>query len=143
MSLHYPGCICWLTVAKVQTVLGMVNERFALESIPNLLMSANVTNILAMSPQTILAPISYNFVNLVPFDKPVYVLGQLSFFLPYLIFILTVRVFFCFNRATATTFVGLIFLTILSFFVVVSHFLHSLPSQWVRELRVPFLSSDD
>ena len=76
---------------SVQAVLDITSQRFALQSVPGLLSSANVTHILSTSPQTILAPISYTVDNIVPFDHPV---------------------------ASAATFVGLIYVLILSFFVV-------------------------
>ncbi|KAF8189646.1 hypothetical protein BJ912DRAFT_925825 [Pholiota molesta] len=78
----------------VQTALDAVKSAYATQlatqvaaSIP----SNNLTSLLAKSPQTIINPISYTIVNLLPFDQPV---------------------------ASAVVFVGLIYLLILSFFIV-------------------------
>lgn len=60
---------------------GIISQTFALQSLQNLLSSANVTNILTVSPQTILVPLSYKIVNLVPFDKPVYACPPVSLFI--------------------------------------------------------------
>ncbi|KAF9483273.1 hypothetical protein BDN70DRAFT_873964 [Pholiota conissans] len=52
----------------------------------------NLASLLSISPQTVINPVSYQIVNLLPFSQPV---------------------------ATAATFVGLIFLMIMTFFVVI------------------------
>jgi hypothetical protein len=58
----------------VQTALDAVKSAYATQlatqvaaSIP----SNNLTSLLAKSPQTIINPISYTIVNLLPFDQPV------------------------------------------------------------------------
>ncbi|KAF8644054.1 hypothetical protein AX16_008707 [Volvariella volvacea WC 439] len=82
-----------ITRPTVQAQLQTISYQFArtlarsLASNPNV----NVTNVMAVSPQTIVEPISYSLNNLRPFDVPV---------------------------ALAVTFVGLIYLLILSFFLV-------------------------
>ncbi|KAF8652205.1 hypothetical protein AX16_004508 [Volvariella volvacea WC 439] len=77
----------------VQMHLGIISTQFALNlarvAIEN--SAINTTNILAVSPQTLIQPVSYTLQNLRPFDVPV---------------------------ASGSTFVGLIFLLILSFFLV-------------------------
>ncbi|KAF9463855.1 hypothetical protein BDZ94DRAFT_1217283 [Collybia nuda] len=82
---------------SVQTQLAAVGMQFAEKSVGSLLTNstgtsaASVTSILATSPQTVLAPLGFTMVNILPFDKPV---------------------------ASAVTFVGLIYQLILTFFVV-------------------------
>ncbi|ESK88543.1 response to drug-related protein [Moniliophthora roreri MCA 2997] len=75
----------------VQSVLESVSERFAQQQAQELASSLIVQAILSNAPQIITRPIGYTITNIRPFDIPV---------------------------ATAITFVGLIYLTILSFFIV-------------------------
>ncbi|TFK61771.1 hypothetical protein BDN72DRAFT_777884 [Pluteus cervinus] len=76
----------------VQQELGMLATQFALQLAHTVLtLPVNVTDVLVNSPQTMLQPVGYQIINLRPFDVPV---------------------------AGAVTFVGLIYLLILSFFLV-------------------------
>ncbi|CAA7263441.1 unnamed protein product [Cyclocybe aegerita] len=81
----------------IQTDLDRVKLDFALQlaarvtSSPDSNLTSNLTSLLSTSPQTIINPISYTIVNLIPFNQPV---------------------------ASAVAFVGLIYCLILSFFVV-------------------------
>lgn len=59
---------------------------------------ARIAEILRTAPQTIISPVGYTLVNLIPFDQPV---------------------------ATAATFVGMLYQLIMSFFVVVRRLLDS------------------
>ncbi|KAH6912230.1 hypothetical protein BKA70DRAFT_829109 [Coprinopsis sp. MPI-PUGE-AT-0042] len=78
-----------------QTVaaLDSVTASFAIQLAQQVSTNGNIATILSTSPQTIVQPVYYTINNLLPFHQPV---------------------------ATASTFVGLIYLLILSFFVVVS-----------------------
>ncbi|KAF9540263.1 hypothetical protein CPC08DRAFT_650973 [Agrocybe pediades] len=76
---------------SVQTSLEMISRRIAAQTAQQAANSTNLPSVLTISPQTIVTPVSYQIVNLRPFDIPV---------------------------ATAVTFVGLIYQVILSFFVV-------------------------
>ncbi|THV04749.1 hypothetical protein K435DRAFT_714295 [Dendrothele bispora CBS 962.96] len=75
----------------VQGLLGAVAENFANQFAKQLSSSSNLSTLLSNAPQIVTQPISYTIDNLHPFDVPV---------------------------ATAITFVGLIYLLILSFFIV-------------------------
>ncbi|KAJ7651154.1 hypothetical protein FB45DRAFT_31982 [Roridomyces roridus] len=77
------------TIATAQ--LDAITHHFALQFIANLSTSANTATLLSSAPQLVARPIYYTVANLRPFDVPV---------------------------ASAVTFVGLIYLVILSFFVV-------------------------
>ena len=72
---------------------------------------------MSVSPQTVISPVSYTIVNVVPFNQPVYDFVFFHFFLSYHFVFL--------HSASAVTFVGLIYSLILSFFVVVSGFVHT------------------
>ncbi|KAJ7651278.1 hypothetical protein FB45DRAFT_974640 [Roridomyces roridus] len=71
--------------------LDAITHQFALQFIANLSSSANTATLLSSAPQLVARPIYYTVANLRPSDAPV---------------------------ASAVTFVGLIYLVILSFFVV-------------------------
>ncbi|KAF7350041.1 DUF3533 domain-containing protein [Mycena venus] len=78
----------------VTTQLDMIAAQFALQVAKNIsssLPAANLATLLSTAPQVVTAPLGYTVANLRPFDIPV---------------------------ASAVTFVGLIYLLILSFFVV-------------------------
>ncbi|KAF8972086.1 hypothetical protein BDZ97DRAFT_1011209 [Flammula alnicola] len=74
-----------------QTSLDAVKLQFAIQLAFQLSSSVNLSPLLSTSPQTVVNPISYTIDNLIPFDQPV---------------------------ASAVVFVGLIYLLILSFFIV-------------------------
>ena len=95
-----------------QTVLDIVSKTFAAQMGRTIANNPNLSAVLSTSPQTITSPISYTIVNLAPFDEPVYVFFAIRSF-----FSLLTSVFL--SRATAVTFIGLLYQTILSFFVVV------------------------
>ncbi|KAJ8514419.1 hypothetical protein ONZ45_g8039 [Pleurotus djamor] len=84
-----------LITTGVQPSLQATNERFALRFIQDLASSApsNITSLLTNAPQIVAKPLSYQLVNIRPFNVPV---------------------------ATAAVFVGLIDITILSFFIVMT-----------------------
>ncbi|KAJ7453011.1 hypothetical protein B0H11DRAFT_2326857, partial [Mycena galericulata] len=73
------------------TSFTVLSDSFALQIAKNVSSSSNVATILSTAPQIITRPIGYTTTNLRPFDVPV---------------------------ASAVTFVGLIYLLILSFFIV-------------------------
>ncbi|KAJ6539890.1 hypothetical protein DFH09DRAFT_1090201 [Mycena vulgaris] len=75
----------------VAAQLEAITHQFALQFIKNISSSANVATVLSTAPQLVARPIYYTADNLRPFDVPV---------------------------ASAVTFVGLIYLLILSFFIV-------------------------
>ncbi|KAI5823692.1 hypothetical protein K523DRAFT_134900 [Schizophyllum commune Tattone D] len=75
----------------VQQTMAQFSSQYARQMAGQLANSSNVANILANAPQLIIQPVSFTLVNLRPFDVPV---------------------------ASAVTFVGLIYLLILSFFIV-------------------------
>ncbi|RDB27751.1 Nitrosoguanidine resistance protein SNG1 [Hypsizygus marmoreus] len=76
---------------SVQTSLAAISQSYATQAVGQIINSPNLQALLRTSPQTVVAPISYTIDNLRPFDQPV---------------------------ASAVTFVGLIYVLILSFFVV-------------------------
>jgi len=78
-------------------------------------LSTDIPGLLTTSPQTVVRPVGYRIVNLVPFDQPVLV-SRLCGFLSagYRRWLTTL----CFS-ASAVVFVGLIYMLILSFFIVV------------------------
>ncbi|KAG6909241.1 hypothetical protein DXG01_001423 [Tephrocybe rancida] len=79
-------------IHQAQAALDMITKKFALQmAAQQSSQSSNLAALLATSPQTLVAPVSFTFNNLVPFDMPV---------------------------ASAVTFVGLIYQLILSFFIV-------------------------
>ncbi|KAL1736252.1 hypothetical protein EV714DRAFT_279599 [Schizophyllum commune] len=88
----------------VQQTMAQISSQYARQMAGQLANSSNVANILANAPQLIIQPVSFTLVNLRPFDVPV---------------------------ASAVTFVGLIYLLILSFFIL----LYSLLS---KAFQVPF-----
>ncbi|KAK1226199.1 hypothetical protein PQX77_010781 [Marasmius sp. AFHP31] len=75
----------------IQGVLEAASQQFAAQFARQAASSSNLQNVLSNAPQVITRPIGYTIDNLRPFDVPV---------------------------ATAITFVGLIYLLILSFFIV-------------------------
>ncbi|KJA16085.1 hypothetical protein HYPSUDRAFT_71604 [Hypholoma sublateritium FD-334 SS-4] len=75
----------------VQTALDKLTLQIAIQLASQLSSSSDLASLLSISPQTVVSPISYTIVNLIPFDQPV---------------------------ASAVVFVGLIYLLILSFFIV-------------------------
>ncbi|KIJ91619.1 hypothetical protein K443DRAFT_135467 [Laccaria amethystina LaAM-08-1] len=76
-----------------QTQLDATSTIFAAQLAKQIANLSTLPQLMAMSPQTVVKPISYTIKNLVPFSQPV---------------------------ATAATFVGLIYVLILSFFIVVN-----------------------
>ncbi|KAG6888299.1 hypothetical protein C0995_009298 [Termitomyces sp. Mi166 len=75
----------------IDELLLVAQTSFALQAVRQLSSSSDLARIMLNSPQTLTTPISFRINNVVPFDKPV---------------------------ASAVTFVGLIYVLILSFFVV-------------------------
>ncbi|KAF8208895.1 hypothetical protein K438DRAFT_1930438 [Mycena galopus ATCC 62051] len=75
----------------VTGILDAITFEFALHFLPNISSSANVSSLLSKAPQVVAQPVYYTVDNIRPFDVPV---------------------------AEAVTFVGLIYLLILSFFIV-------------------------
>ncbi|KAF9030543.1 hypothetical protein BDZ89DRAFT_1091563 [Hymenopellis radicata] len=73
-----------------QSTLQTISQSFALQRVANM-SSAALTSLASSSPQAVTQPVAHTIVNLAPFDIPV---------------------------ASAITFVGLIYLLILSFFIV-------------------------
>ena len=82
----------------------------------NLSTATNFQSLLSVSPQTVIVPVSYTIVNILPFNQPVYVFLYLHLSL------LLICVFL--HSASTVTFVGLIYSLIMTFFVVVSGFIH-------------------
>ncbi|TFK64264.1 hypothetical protein BDN72DRAFT_872108 [Pluteus cervinus] len=81
-----------LTRPTAQQELGILTSQFALQLAGDVLnLPVNITDVLANSPQTLLQPVGYQIFNLRPFDH---------------------------SLASAVTFVGLIYLLVLSFFLV-------------------------
>ncbi|KAK0184308.1 hypothetical protein F5146DRAFT_245768 [Armillaria mellea] len=76
---------------SVQALLAVTSQQFAQQFVAQLASSSSLSSIARSAPQILTEPISYTTDNLVPFDIPV---------------------------ASAITFVGLIYLLILSFFIV-------------------------
>ncbi|SJL15590.1 uncharacterized protein ARMOST_19091 [Armillaria ostoyae] len=76
---------------SVQALLAVISQDFAQQFVAQLASSSSLSSIARSAPQILTEPISYTTNNLVPFDIPV---------------------------ASAITFVGLIYLLILSFFIV-------------------------
>ncbi|KAF8153412.1 hypothetical protein B0H34DRAFT_800617 [Crassisporium funariophilum] len=76
----------------VQSSLDRITTTFATQLALRLSSVTNLGSLMATSPQTVVSPISYRIVNLVPFSQPV---------------------------ASAVSFVGLIYLLILSFFIMI------------------------
>lgn len=99
---------------KVQTALENIQNDYSIQQAMNLSTASNLPSLMSVSPQTVVTPVSYTIVNLVPFDQPVYV------FPPFLLQFS--HVVSGWISASAVTFVGLIYLLIMSFFVVVSGF---------------------
>ncbi|KDQ25078.1 hypothetical protein PLEOSDRAFT_1097905 [Pleurotus ostreatus PC15] len=79
--------------AALQTISKQYAIRFAQQLASASSSSVNLTSVLANAPQVITEPLSYTIANLRPFDVPV---------------------------ATAAVFVGLIYMTILAFFIVMT-----------------------
>ncbi|KAK0472580.1 hypothetical protein IW261DRAFT_1596748 [Armillaria novae-zelandiae] len=76
---------------SVQGLLAVISQEFAQEFVAQLASSSSLSSIARSAPQILTEPISYTTNNLIPFDIPV---------------------------ASAITFVGLIYLLILAFFIV-------------------------
>lgn len=77
----------------------MIGQKFAMQYTAQLAQKAtNFSSLMASAPQLAVLPISYTINNLIPFDIPV---------------------------AGAVTFVGLIYLLILTFFLLVSRYIQS------------------
>ncbi|KAH9474355.1 Nitrosoguanidine resistance protein SNG1 [Psilocybe cubensis] len=76
---------------SVEASMHAVQLAFAVEFGANMSSISNINSIIAMSPQTIVNPLSFKFINLIPFSQPV---------------------------AVATLSTGLIFVLIMSYFVV-------------------------
>ncbi|KAK0222406.1 hypothetical protein IW262DRAFT_1474117 [Armillaria fumosa] len=76
---------------SVQALLAVISQEFAQQFVEQLASSSSLSAIARSAPQILTEPISYTVNNLIPFDIPV---------------------------ASAITFVGLIYLLILSFFIV-------------------------
>ncbi|PBK61691.1 hypothetical protein ARMSODRAFT_623483 [Armillaria solidipes] len=77
---------------SVQALLAVVSQEFAQQFVAQLASSSSLSSIARSAPQILTEPISHTTNNLVPFDIPV---------------------------ASAITFVGLIYLLILSFFIMI------------------------
>ncbi|KAF9523174.1 hypothetical protein CPB83DRAFT_898993 [Crepidotus variabilis] len=85
----------------VQATLDLIKTKYAIKAASDLASAANgtvaenptinISTLLAVSPEVIVSPIGYTIVNLIPFNQPV---------------------------ASAVVFVGLIYLLILSFYIV-------------------------
>jgi len=57
---------------SIQASLEMISRRFALQTAAQAASSnINIGSLLSISPQTLIAPLSYQLVNLIPFDQPV------------------------------------------------------------------------
>ncbi|KAJ7496557.1 hypothetical protein FB451DRAFT_1074570 [Mycena latifolia] len=80
-----------LLLPLVSSQLEKTSRTFAFDFARNISLSSNTSTILSIAPQIIIQPISYTVTNVRPFDVPL---------------------------ASAVTFVGLIYLLILSFFMV-------------------------
>ena len=91
-----------------------IQDDYALQQAVNLSSASNLPSLLSISPQTVIVPVSYTIVNVVPFNQPVYDFVSFHLFSSYHFIFL--------YSASAVTFVGLIYSLILSFFVVVSDF---------------------
>ncbi|KAF5345082.1 hypothetical protein D9756_011160 [Leucocoprinus leucothites] len=76
---------------SAETALSMISAQFARHLIPTLTNSSTLVELMTVSPQTLTTPISYRTINLHPFNQPL---------------------------ATVVIFTGLIFVLILSFFIV-------------------------
>ncbi|KAH9474354.1 Nitrosoguanidine resistance protein SNG1, partial [Psilocybe cubensis] len=76
---------------SVEGALDAIFKTIATQSAQQIANSTNLSELLTISPQTLVTPVSYRMTNLAPFDVPL---------------------------ATAVTFVGLIYQLILSFFIV-------------------------
>ncbi|KAK0185364.1 hypothetical protein F5146DRAFT_1124883, partial [Armillaria mellea] len=94
---------------SVQALLAVVSQEFAQQFAVQLASSSSLSSIARSAPQILTEPISYTANNLVPFDIPVYASIPSCF---------TPNVIKCPFNASAITFVGLIYLLILSFFIV-------------------------
>ncbi|KXN90895.1 Nitrosoguanidine resistance protein SNG1 [Leucoagaricus sp. SymC.cos] len=81
-----------MIVPSTQQSLTIISSQFAMQLARNLSLSPVIQEVMTTSPQTLVMPISFNLYNLQPFNQPL---------------------------ATLVVFVGLIFVIILSFFVVV------------------------
>ncbi|KAF7362508.1 DUF3533 domain-containing protein [Mycena venus] len=80
-----------IIIPLVSSQLDKISRAFALEFAPIISQTFNTTELLSKAPQTVTEPISYTIDNVRPFDVPV---------------------------ASAVTFAGLIYLLILSFFML-------------------------
>ena len=91
-----------------------IQDNYAIQQAVNLSTASNLPSLMSESPQTVIIPVSYTIVNVVPFNQPVYDFVFFNLFSSYHFVFL--------YSASAVTFVGLIYSLILSFFVVVSEF---------------------
>ncbi|KAH6904061.1 hypothetical protein BKA70DRAFT_1509496, partial [Coprinopsis sp. MPI-PUGE-AT-0042] len=94
---------------QVVAALDSVTAGFAIQLAQQVSNNGNIATILSTSPQTIVQPVYYTINNLLPFHQPV---------------------------ATASTFVGLIYLLILSFFVVMTGYAARQSSGLDKSLRL-------
>lgn len=95
---------------QAETALTGISQRFASQMARKLTDSSTLSLVLATSPQTVTQPIWFQTHNLRPFDQPVYVASLIVAALTLIPLI---------QSASVVTFVGLIFLLILAFFIVV------------------------
>jgi hypothetical protein len=84
--------------------LDAITLQLTLQFLKNISSSANVGTLLSTAPELVARPIYYTVDNLRPFDVPVYVFSSFPL-------LLIINLAF---RASAVTFVGLIYLLILS-----------------------------
>lgn len=88
---------------------------FATEQARRVATSTSLATLLSGAPQILLQPVSYSLTNVRPFDVPVYV--------PPFASLLSIYSLLWPCSATAVDFVGLIYLVIISFNVVVRIFI--------------------
>lgn len=84
-----------ILIPSAQAGLTIVSTQFAMQSARMVSNSSTVSQLMSTSPQTLVTPIYFNIFNLRPFDQPV---------------------------ASVVVFVGLLFVLILSFFIVMIGF---------------------
>lgn len=63
---------------QAQSLLDTISKEFAIQVAQQAANASNLATLLAQSPQTITAPLSYNVVNLAPFNIPVYVAKSIT-----------------------------------------------------------------
>ncbi|SJK97669.1 uncharacterized protein ARMOST_00922 [Armillaria ostoyae] len=96
---------------SVETSMQNIVHNFAVEIAAELQAQNNLTALLSVSPSTLVQPIYYTLDNVRPFDVPVQVHFRL-------VRVASSPLKAIHNRATAVSFVGLIYLLILSFYIV-------------------------